>query len=171
MDLEPPKAIRRPRTRRPLASHSRRTVSCPTSLDGAYVPFPADASYMPAALGALNAAASSASQSTARGFDVPPTPGQAPPPAPSAPAGSRTFQYAMQETVTTSREAATLDAQPRNSRNSSDGSLSGSNLASSFTEIRREEVEGITIPPSNRRTSSGWMRWNTPKDDKDGKDE
>lgn len=120
----------------------------------------ADVSYMPAALGALNAAASSASQNTARGFDVPPTPSKPPAAAPTAHAGSRTFQYASQETTTTSREATSDNP---TSRTSSEGSLSGSggsNLAASFTEIRKEDVEGITMP-ENRRTSSSssWMRW------------
>jgi hypothetical protein len=143
--------------------------------------------YLPSALAAVSAAAGSAQQTAARGFDVPapPVPPKfdAPessppvPPAPSQLAGSRAFQYATEEVYGSSRTQGSGDARARTldaSRTPSDGSLSGgSNLASSFTEIRREDVAGADIrPDANRRTSSSWMPWAsasgpaTPKADK-----
>ncbi|KLT41161.1 hypothetical protein CC85DRAFT_286721 [Cutaneotrichosporon oleaginosum] len=141
--------------------------------------------YLPSALAAVSAAAGSAQQTAARGFDVPPPPvppkfevSDASPPVPPPPsqlAGSRAFQYAADEVYGSARASGqgetrsrTLDA----SRTSSDGSLSGgSNLAASFTEIRREEAVGAEVRPApNRRTSSSWMPWgsgpSTPKADK-----
>lgn len=134
--------------------------------------------YLPSALAAVSAAAGSAQQTAARGFDVPPPP--VPPsvfqtaPAPSATAGSRTFAMAKEEVYASSRGEGESEARSRSSgnldssRTPSDASLSGnSNLASSFTEIRREEAEGADARPAQpRRTSSSWMSWgsSTPKD-------
>jgi len=131
--------------------------------------------YLPGALAAVSAAAQQASSSAggpgarpgARGFDVPQPSGSSAsaPPAPVAPAGSRSFQVATEEVFAASvRTSGTAQ-----SRTPSDGSLSGShsgsNLAGSgFAEIRREEAEGADDASGARRTSASWMRWSTPKD-------
>jgi hypothetical protein len=116
-----------------------------------------------AAQSASSSAGGPAAASSARGFDVaPPVPAA---PAPTAPAGSRKFQYSA-EAAFTGSVRSTGQGQVQ-SRASSDGSLSGSasgsNLAASgFAEIRREEAEGADEAP--RRTSGTWMRWSNAKD-------